>query len=196
MATNPSQPILLLIRGLPGSGKSYLADALQMAIKADLGQGSVVMLDPDATDYQSQAYQKHTTELAEQGVEEKFHPYRFLRAQAHRGISEHKIIIWNQPFTDFDGLNKTLINLQNYATEQGTSLKILIVEVEIDPATAKQRVDQRKQAGGHGPSDTTFGHRVASYQTFAGKGYPTLTVQGSDEIASSVDTVVRTLKTL
>src|ERR1700733_10930100 len=97
-------PVLLIIRGLPGSGKTYLAAALREA----LGANRVVMLDPDAIDYTSKTYAGHTHALTTAGIEEKFHPYRFLRSKAERGITSQKIVIWNQPFTLPDGLERTL----------------------------------------------------------------------------------------
>ena len=73
------QPTLILIRGLPGSGKSYLATALQEA----LGKDIAITLDPDATDYTSRAYTDLSAALTAEGIEEKFHPYRFC---LHRPI--------------------------------------------------------------------------------------------------------------
>lgn len=191
-----NHPVLILIRGLPGSGKSYLAKALQKSLSKSIGKGSVVMLDPDATDYKGKEYQALTKALTEQGVDTKFHPYRFLRGQAHAGISSHKIIIWNQPFTSFDGFNKTVINLQNYATEHNVRLPMLVVEVELDHHTAKTRVESRKQEGGHGPSDDTFTRFVNEYVSFADKGYNIVTVHGQKDVAESITAITKALDSL
>jgi thymidylate kinase len=188
-----NHPILILIRGLPGSGKSYVAQALQKTLSDSVGADSIVMLDPDATDYTSKAYRELSDELTKQEVDAKFHPYRFLRAQAHNGITSSKIIIWNQPFTSFDGFNKTVINLQNYATEHNMELPMLVVEVEVDSETAKTRVVDRKQQGGHGPSDDTFTRFVNEYVSFSDKGYNTVTVYGSNDVAESVATIEQAL---
>lgn len=100
MATQ-KKAILLLIRGLPGSGKSYVANVL----KEELGN-QIVLLDPDATDYTSAKYKEFSKLKTAEGVDEKFHPYRFLREQAYRAIDNDQIIAWNQAFTNLDGLQK------------------------------------------------------------------------------------------
>lgn len=185
-------PILLIIRGLPGSGKTYLAAALRTA----LGTDKVVMLDPDAIDYTSKTYAEHTHSLTAEGVGEIFHPYRFLRSKAQRAITSQKIVIWNQPFTLPDGLERTLKNLDGFAAEHGITLPILLVEVEIDLDVAKARVVRRKQHGGHGPSDGRFARFVNEYTSFAGKGYPTIAVNGGSDVATSASVVMKALEDL
>lgn len=192
MASYQDHPTLIIVRGLPGSGKTYLAAEL---IKA-LGQDEVVMLDPDATDYDSPAYAEHTKALAADGVDPKLHAYRFLRAQAHRGIETHKTIIWNQPFTNLEIFNKMVANLRGHAAEHNTQLPILVVEVEVDPAIAKGRVAERKQQGGHGPSDQTFARRVDDYTSFAPYGYATVSVRGDEDVTASVSRVLQALQDL
>src|SRR5437764_567996 len=118
MTTENTHPTLLMVRGLPGSGKSYLAMALSQA----LGQGNVVILDPDATDYNSPEYLELSKSLSAEGVDEKFHPYRYLRSKAYKAIENNQIIIWNQAFTNLDCFNKTVANLQTYAEEHDAKL--------------------------------------------------------------------------
>lgn len=184
-------PILVLVRGIPGSGKSYLAHA----IKAAIGEDAVVTLDPDATDYSSPEYLEHTKALTAEGVEEKFHPYRFVRGKAHRAIAAHKIIVWNQAFTNFDGLNKTIINLQAYAKEQGTTLPVLVVEVEVDADIAKARIAERAKKGGHDVPEETFNRFINDYTSFADK-FTTVIVNGNDGIETSVSAVIKALERL
>src|ERR1700712_2422885 len=133
-------PIVILVRGLPGSGKSHLTKPLQAALEAEFGQGTVVALDPDATDYSSDAYLAHIAALTAEGVDPKLHAYRFLRAQAYAGIATRKIIIWNQPFTNLEIFNKMVTNLRRQATEHDTELTVLVVEVSVSQEVAKQRV--------------------------------------------------------
>lgn len=181
-----------MVRGLPGSGKSYLAAALVESLGAD----NVVALDPDATDYASQEYRDHSKSLSEQGVEEKFHPYRFVRARAHKAIDEHKVLVWNQPFIALDGFEKTIKNLQTYADEHETHLPLLVVEVEAHPDTAKERVATRKEQGGHGPSEGTFQRFIDQYESFADHGYPVVVVHGENDVQHSVAAVVEALEKL
>ena len=189
---NQPHPIMILIRGLPGSGKSYIAVELQKTI----GINRVVMLDPDTIDFESQAYIAHTRALTQEGVDDSLHAYRFLRGQAYKGIADHKIIIWNQPFTNLEIFNKMVANFNIQAVENHTHLKILVIEVESDQSLAKERVTQRKQAGGHGPSDETFNRFKNDYQTFATEGYNTVLVHGNSDVNTSVDAVMNALKNL
>lgn len=182
--------ILVLMRGVPGSGKSYLAEAL----RDRFGGEEVVMLDPDATDYESEEYKEHSSKLTEEGVDPKLHAYRFLRAQAYDGIAQRKIIIWNQPFTNLEIFKKMIKRMQDHAAENKVRLAILIVEVEIDPEKAKDRVEKRKQDGGHGPSDEGFMRFVNDYTSFAHLGFKTVAVHGESEVSDSAALVVKTIE--
>jgi len=191
-AQRPATPILILIRGLPGSGKSHLAAELQKRI----GSSNVVTLDPDATDYSSKAYTDLSKSLTQEGVDAKFHPYRFLRGQAYTGITERKVIIWNQGFTSLDGFNKTIINLQAFAAEHGTTLPVLVVEVEVTPAVAQKRIAQRADKNGHDVPEQTFKRFLQDYQTFAGQGHNPVVVNGEDDVAVSAAVVMQALHDL
>lgn len=192
VAPPSDHPTLILIRGLPGSGKSYLAAALEQA----LGSTNVAILDPDATDYESKTYQEHTDRLAAEGVEEKFHPYRFLRSQAYAAIEGNKVIIWNQGFTNLDGFNKTVANLQAYAAEHATRLPLLVVEVEVQHDIAQQRVAERAAKGGHDVDDANFARFISDYRSFAGEGFNTVAVRGEDDVQTSVAAVLQALRHL
>lgn len=185
-------PTLVLIRGIPGSGKTYLTSALVHSI----GAQNAVVLDPDLIDLKSEAYLAHSAQLAKEGVDQKFHLYRWSRAKAHAAIEANKIIMWNQPFTNFDGFNKTVINLQNYAADHHKHMPLLVVEVEADPKLARQRIVQRKKTGGHGPSEVTFDRFLADYRSFAPDGFTTVTVRGEDDIHASVAIVEQALRRL
>jgi predicted ABC-type ATPase len=187
-----ANPTLILIRGLPGSGKSYLATALQES----LGEENVLILDPDKVDLTSKEYHDFSDALTKEGVDEKFHPYRWSRSQAYDAIEAHKIIIWNQGFTNLDGFNKTVVNLQTYASDHGTHLPLLVVEVEIDHDLAKQRVATRVAQGGHNVDDENFARFINDYATFAGQGYDPVVVNGKDEVSVSVASVLKALKEL
>jgi predicted ABC-type ATPase len=184
------QPLLIIIRGIPGSGKSYLAHAL----KTTIGEEQVVSLDPDAIDKSSQEYAALVRELTAEGVNPKLHLYRFSRAKAFDAISSKKIIIWNQPFIDFESLKKMVDRLQEYAAEHQLTLPVVIVEVEAPESLARERVLKRKEQGGHGPDDIVFAQFIRNYTTFAGNGYPTVAVHGGDDVSLSVATILKALK--
>lgn len=185
-------PILVLIRGIPGSGKSYFAKALREAIGIDRS----IMLDPDATNYDSDEYKAHVDQQNAEGVDPKLHPYRFLRAQAYDAITEHKIVLWNQPFTNLEIMQKVTDRLQEHAGENNTTLPILVIEVDIDPAIAKERVAQRKKEGGHGPTDETFARFTNEYATSATVGYKVITVDGSAALSTTIPIALEAIQSL
>lgn len=173
---NINKSILVLIRGLPGSGKSYFADALAKELSKN---NQIVCLDPDATDYNSQDYLKHVKEQTSEGVDPKLFAYRFLRAKAYKAIENKQIIIWNQPFTNLEILQKVTTRLQEHAQEHGMILNILVIEVLIDPKIAYERIEKRKQLGGHGPSKNTFNRFVDDFSSCKSLGYEVLQIDGT-----------------
>ncbi len=188
-STAPRGPYLIIVRGVPGGGKTYLTTELAKA----LGEDRVVVLDPDAIDKSSSEYQVLSRTLAAEGVDEKFHLYRFSRAKAFDGIASGKIIIWNQPFIDLNGFRITIDRLQAYAAEHATQLPLLVVEVELGEAMARQRVADRKEQGGHGPDADVFDKFMRDYRSFASEGYATVTVHGDVPVSDSVATVLSAL---
>lgn len=189
---NLHYPTLIMVRGLPGSGKSYVAAALTEA----LGKERVVTLDPDTIDLKNEEYLAFSDKLTKEGLDKKIHPFRWLRALACEGIKAGKIVIWNQPFTIRDIFNRLVAFLQNYAVTNDIPLTTLVVEVEVDHAVAKERVTKRKQAGGHGPSDNTFIRHVADYASYADQGHNTVVVNGENDLSESVDAIIHALRKL
>lgn len=171
------KPYLILVRGIPGSGKSHVSQKLAEKIGLD----DCVLLDPDATDYESSAYLEMTEGLRAEGVDEKFYPYRFLRMRAHQGIEDAKVIIWNQAFTNLDGFQKTIRNLTAHASDNNVDLPILVVEVEINPDEAKARISRRAEAGGHDVDDDSFQRFTNDYRSFEGEGFSLVKISGDKE---------------
>lgn len=187
-----NKPVLVFVRGMPGSGKSYLAAALEKA----LGKENVLMLDPDKIDLTAHDYTEFSKFLTAEGLDEKIHPFRWLRTSAYGGIKAHNIIIWNQPFTNEGVFNRLISHLQDYAQEHQIDLPVLVVEVKIDPTVAKDRVNQRKLDGGHGPSENTLNKRIADHKSYVGESFITVTVEGDADVSTSVAKVTKVLNQL
>ncbi len=183
--------VMIFIRGLPGSGKSFLANAL-----VDKIDKNIIILDPDQTDYESDEYKAHTKKLIEEGVDSSLFEYRFLRAKAYEAITDNGTIVWSQPFTNLEIFKKMIGRMQDHALEQNTKLIILIVEVNADPKIAKMRVKERKAAGGHGPSDEKFARFVNDFFTYGHLGYSIVTVDGTNDVSNSVSTIKSALDLL
>jgi len=180
-------PVLVMVRGLPGSGKSYLSYALQRKI----GESNVVVLDPDAIDYEGEEYSKMSKALSVDGVDEKLYPYRFLRSKGYDAIDQGKIVVWNQAFTNLYIFNRTIENLQNYAKDRGVNLPCVVVEVTVDIDIAKERVKGRENDGGHGVDDDNFSRFVTDYVTFSDQGHDVVAINGTNDVEESVQKIIQ-----
>lgn len=185
-------PILIMMRGLPGSGKSFIA----RQVVERYGQINTVILDPDAIDFGSDDYAHFSEELSIQQVDSTLHPYRYLRAQAYKAIDEGKLIIWNQAFTNQELVHRTIINLQTHATEGGNGLDVLVVDVAIDPETAKERINSRVAAGGHAVNEEMFARFLNDYRSFQGYDYPYILLNGDAPVEASTTTLLEKIKNL
>lgn len=183
--------VVVLVRGLPGSGKTFIAEKAASL----LPPGEVVLLDPDSVDENSSEYKAHVVSMQTQQVDEKLYIYRYLRGLAYSGITEGKTVIWNQPFTNLDIFNKMVANFENQAERSGVQLSVIVVEVEVNPSVARQRVQDRKRAGGHGPTEQTFERFVNDYRSYASEGYNVITVSGED-IPAAVDKITQAISNL
>jgi predicted kinase len=180
---------IIMIRGLPGSGKSTIAKALVN----HLGPESAIVLDPDLIDFDNKDYKSLESGLREEGVDEKLYPYRYLRMLAHRAISAGKIVIWNQAFTHQELLHKTIVNLESYAAERSIATRSLVVEVNIDEQTAKTRVTDRVNQGKHSVSEKEFMRFLSDYKPFSGYNHHVISVDGTLEPYESVKIILNTL---
>ncbi len=185
-STNNQSTTIIMMRGLPGSGKSQIARVVQAQL-----QNHVVVLDPDGIDFSSEAYILMASQLRESGVDEKLYPYRFLRSQAHTAIENGKIVLWNQAFTHQDLLDRTIKNLTVYAHEVGKEVEIFVVEVDIEPDKALNRIQDRVMNGGHDVPQEVFNRFVREYTTFESYGYPIIRISGDDDPAKSALKIIR-----
>jgi predicted ABC-type ATPase len=184
------KPVLVIVRGVPGSGKTYFAELLEKA----LGKDICVNLDPDATDYNSQEYKDHVQEQIKEGVDTKLHPYRFLRAKAYKAILEGKVIIWNQPFTDLAIMKKVTDRLEEYSKLHQTQLSILVLEVIVPKEVAWERIAKRVASGGHGPSEGRFTQFFKQYQSASPGGYECVSIDGLADNSEIVGKIADKLK--
>ena len=177
------KPLLVIVRGLPGSGKSYLSEA----VSKKLDGLAVTLLDPDVIKTKSKEFLEFSQSLSEEGLAEAIHPFRWLRKNACDAITANKIVIWNQPFTIRGIFDRLLVFIMDNS-EHDRELDILVVEISIDNTVALERIEKRKNEGGHGPSNDTFEKRVSEYESFS-DSYDTLKLNGSDDIDENASLV-------
>ncbi len=191
MQPNTQRPVLVLMRGLPGSGKSFLSAALQQSI----GKHHVVLLDPDAIDYNSEDYHEFIQKLKSENVDEKLFPYRYLRSKAYAAAREQKIVIWNQAFTNADLVERTIDNIVMNAGSEGVDLAGCIVELSIDLETAKRRIAERVNAGLHDVSDTAYERFLADFAPMQTSKYLIVRIDGTRDVTELVDEIQKALAT-
>lgn len=181
-------PTVVLIRGLPGSGKSYLSEEILKQVGSDI----VVVIDPDKIDFEAEDYLEIAKGLQADGVDERLYPYRYLRANAHRAIENDKLIVWNQAFTNLYIFNRTILNLQNHALDNGKKLNFVVVEVGIDNQTAKKRIQSRADKGGHNVSSEKFKQFTDDYESFASQGHDgVVSVDGDGDAAEQAAKIIK-----
>ncbi|HSX49257.1 MAG TPA: AAA family ATPase [Candidatus Saccharimonadales bacterium] len=166
------EPLLVIIRGIPGSGKSYLTNDIINKLSID-----ITIVDPDSINKESKTYKEfaHKLRSTEPEVEEKFYPYRFMLQIAHDRLNQKSkppFVIWNQAFTDTEGLDYTVRKLKSLCNSQ---LNILIIQLDPHPEEAWKRIQERMQTGGHGMDSERFNSFVTKYQKIEPQ-YPNIVV--------------------
>ena len=177
--------VLMFIRGIPGSGKTFIATETAKKI----GNNEVLLIDPDTVDTESTEYLEACQRMRSEGVNETLFTYRFLREKARNGLLSRKVVIWNQAFTGIESFALVVDNFKQYAVENNIALKIYVTEVAIDPVIAKQRVRQRTANGGHGVDDDKFEEFIQKYRSLEGSGlgYDIISIDGSEDVLINSD---------
>jgi len=173
---SPRCPQIIIIRGLPGSGKTSLAHQLTREIGSD-----IVIVDPDSIETASSEYVEFVEQLVseEPEIDSKIIPYRFLLNRATKALLEERVIIWNQPFSDLEGLDYTIKKLTKEMKNNGKNVTVLIVDIEISEEIAFTRNKDRILRGEHGPDKKTFLRFVHDFRFASNLGYNHLIVDGT-----------------
>jgi adenylate kinase family enzyme len=131
-------PLLILIRGLPGTGKSTVAHDIEAILK-----DKIVILDPDTIDTESKDFLDFSDNLRGK-VDEKIFPYRYLLNKGYKALEENKIVIWGQAWTKLWGIKSALKSLR----EKSPNLKPFVIEIELPLNIAQERINHRVNKGG------------------------------------------------
>ena len=179
-----SNATIIFIRGIPGSGKSFVAENLVQALEG----AKVTLLDPDTIDTQNPEFIELSKQLEKEGLAKAIHPFRWLRGQAIDAATTGSVTVWNQPFTNQGVFDRLIAFIRAGAQKHGVSLRVLILEVNTPKEVAYERIMERVNAGGHGPSESTFLQRVDDYTSFS-SDYETIQLDGTKDIKSLISEV-------
>lgn len=149
-------PLLVFIRGIPGSGKSHLSEYLIQNGIID----NCELIDPDSINDSNLNYMEFFKDQIKNGTNEEVIPWRYNLSLTIEALLHGKNVIWNQPWTELEGIKTTLERVQNALREHDCEKATiyLIVELLIRPELAWNRIQERLVRGGHGPNKEKFQH--------------------------------------
>jgi hypothetical protein len=178
-----SENLLVLVRGLPGAGKTKFSRKLTSRIEES------IHLNPDEIE-KNDEYRTFSKRLGQDGVSEVFHPYRYLRERAVDGLRKGGLIVWEQPWSSMEGINITVDHLRERVTGE---MRVLIVDVDIEPEEAWRRVKKRLESGGHGPDKQVFNRFVEDYCSAEELPYDHLSISGSGILDDQIERALESI---
>jgi len=183
----------MLLRGIPGAGKSCLATALR-EVSGDRFRW--LLLDRDILRTSISDQERLRAFLAKHewaAREPEMGIYRFFLWQTIAGLHGGRNIMWAQPRVRLDLLRLTVDRL--HKTFHCT-FQLLVVDVEVDPEVAWERVANRVKTGGHGPVRSAFTQMVAAYQSADPDEVPLVRLDGSQPVNDLRERVLCELRQL
>ncbi|HSX39096.1 MAG TPA: AAA family ATPase [Candidatus Saccharimonadales bacterium] len=148
------QQNLVVLRGLPGSGKTVLANNL--ANYFDLN-----VFDPDQIDKSKSDFLDFINSLSEE-LPLRRKMYRYLLSQVNTDLNSGKSVIWSQPWRKIDRLVLTIKNIQHYlkpiiqydempiyTLKNELAFNVVVIELNISTEESRNRVSKRYIEGNH-----------------------------------------------
>ncbi len=175
--------LFILLRGLPASGKTTIANNF-----VKVSPIAFTSLDPDTVDISSKEYRKFIPKMTKNpSPNVKMYSYLFQKSIAL--LSDEKNVIWQQPWTRLAEVKLTIQNMGYYFTTLGnnvwsTDLNIileklpfgfLVVQVNISTNGCVSRYQQRKGVKDFIRLDKT----IRCFQK-SNLGVPILNIDGAD----------------
>jgi hypothetical protein len=193
---------LLIVRGLPGCGKTTVIDELFKLPEFS----QAIRLDPDKVDTTSLEFASfcETFSLRSPDLPLKKKIYRCLLYRACSSLKEGKIVVWEQPWRSRELLLLTLENIGAiaYIMKDPLDLSVLpffvgIVEISIKEDDAGKRVEVRSQKKEHPLTPEGFREFIGSLESFDGIGLPLKrfdTVKPACELAVAIKSFVQKIQ--
>lgn len=180
--------MLIVVRGIPGSGKSYLVENLVDTLK-DEEADRIIRIDPDEYRYKDTSIHKVSAFTRDLASEEELLPG--LQKMALEGISEGKIVIWEQLLTSLKKPEQV-----NFIRQAIYPSRLLFIEVVTDKSAAWERIMVRNDLGQQiGPTNEQFDDYTARYVSFQDKkvDFEYLVVNGEKPAEENVKLILSRL---
>jgi adenylate kinase family enzyme len=185
--------LLIIIRGLPSSGKSTLTDGLLKLIHLSRAK----RLNPDFVEVNSPEFVKFCSTRPKDLPLKKL-IYRFLLYSACKELSTGGLVIWEQPWRKLELFRLTLenINVRGYNLPETADypFTIVIVEISLSEDEARRRVASRYHAGQHRLTAKDFVAFEQAFDSFEELNLEKLVVDGTLPLTKQVDLVVDFLR--
>lgn len=142
----------LLIRGIPGAGKSTLAKALVKKYNYN----KLIILDPDLVNVNCRRY-KNFRPINTKNPANHVKKYCYLFHKAKNHLKTGGNVIWTQPWSRFSEIDLTIRNFSYYTNDQNIKIwkedlenlidalpfYLLIVKIDISLELSKRRISKQ-----------------------------------------------------
>lgn len=181
---------LVLIRGIPGAGKTSIAEKVAKTL-------NFYHIDPDLLNTSSVDYKKYAEELVET-VPERRIIYRYLLKKTVECLNNNKSVIWSQPWRILERLDLTIRNIYFFLKKEEKwdeklsdilkelNIEIIVIEITTPHNTAFERLKKRYKDNKHKWDGNLFDEHIKRHEKF------TLPIQYYEvENTDNLDTAVK-----
>lgn len=177
---------LLIVRGLPGCGKTTVIDEIMKLWEFS----EAIRLNPDEINVYSVEFLSfcETFNLRSPNLPLKKKIYRYLLRIACQKLINRKIVIWEQPWRSKECLLTTIENIGIIAYGMNNPLNfsklpfsIGIVEISINKNEAQKRIEIRFQKEKHSLAPKDFIEFIDAIEPFDDIGFPFIRIDGTKQ---------------
>lgn len=171
-------PMLIIIRGIPGSGKSAISKELVRQLNSSSTR-DVTLIDPDENVYKNSDANTQTSTSRED-----------LQIKAMVALQKGGVVIWDQLLTSIDSLEK--INLIKKLIQPAV---LTLIEISLETEVAWDRVLKRQELGEQfGPDRDQFDDYLSKWSSLHEAGLDGLIlVDGNQSVEESTRVILNGL---
>lgn len=191
--------LFIIIRGIPGSGKTLFGRALSKKF-------SCAFLEPENINLKK--FKTFAPDLLDE-IPRRRKIYRFLLHKTVYLLSKGRSVVWAQPWRKNDRIDLTIRNIVSKTTStkilhiwkkslanliKKISLSVIVIEMEVSSNVAKERVKKRNRDSKHNLKMILFAEYVKTFENF-NLDIPYIKISGTDSIRDNVQIVKNLIET-